>query len=264
MRDHLSRTHRFSSLPGVVSAFGVVSGAVGRAGVLPAFSLSLSACFCLRADLALLQVLLAVEVDDAVDEHLLRNRERAERVRGVDHEVGVLADLDRADALVDAELLGRVERDQLERLFLGEAAVLHRLGRFLVQVPVLLGAVGVDRDEHAALRHQRRVVGDGVVRLDLVGPPVGERRGAGAVLRDLVGDLVALEHVLQRGDAEAEFLGDAQQLQDLVGAVGVRVHEALALEHLDQRLELEVARRRDGRAIARLDWPRRTPATSPW
>ena len=45
-RDADSRPHRFSSLPGVVSAFGVVSGAVGRAGVLPAFSLSFSACFC--------------------------------------------------------------------------------------------------------------------------------------------------------------------------------------------------------------------------
>jgi hypothetical protein len=174
-------------------------------------------------------------------------------MRGVQHQVRVLADLDRADALVDAELRGRVDRDQLEGLFFSEAAVLHRLGGFLVQVSMLFGAVGVDRHGHAALRHQRRVVRRRVVCLDLVGPPVGERRGPGTMLRDFVGDLVALEHVLQRGDAEFEVLGDTQQLQDLVGAIGVRMHETLAFEHLDEWLELQVAPRCGGCSVACLD-----------
>ena len=50
-------------------------------------------------------------------------------------------------------------------------------------------------------RHERHVVRNRVPRFDLVRPHVGERRCAGAVLRDLVGDLVALEHVLEGLDA---------------------------------------------------------------
>ncbi len=147
--------------------------------------------------------------------------------------------------------IGRVQGDQLQRLDLAHAAPLHRLGGLLVEVAHLLAAVGVDRHQHAALGHQRGVVGDGVVGLDLVAPPVGEGRGAGAVGGDLVGHLVALEHVLQRRDPEAELLGQAHQLQDLVGPVAVRVHQALALEDLDQRLELQVAPRLGGAVAGR-------------
>ena len=107
----------------------------------------------------------------------------------------------------------------------------------------MLGAVGVDRDEHAALVHERGVVRNRVLGFDLVGPPVGERRRAGAVRGDLVGDLVAFEHVLEGRDLEAELVGDPQQHQDFVGAIGVRVDQPLALEDLDQRLELQIAAR---------------------
>jgi hypothetical protein len=41
--------------------------------------------------------------------------------------------------------------------------------------------------------------------------------------------------------AEAELLLQAQHGEDVVGAVRVVVHDALALEHLDQRFEAEVA-----------------------
>ncbi|MEO1087519.1 MAG: amidohydrolase, partial [Acidobacteriota bacterium] len=44
---------------------------------------------------------------------------------------------------------------------------------------------------HAALGHQRRVVGDGFVGFDLEAPPVRERGAAGAVGGDLVGHFVA-------------------------------------------------------------------------
>ena len=126
-----------------------------------------------------------------------------------------------------------------------QAAPAHRLGRFGVQPACVLGAVGVDRDEHALAHHDRGVVRDRVVRLDLVAPPVGERGRAGAVRGDLLRDLVALEHVLEGGDLEAHLLGDPDHHQDLVGAVAVRVDEPLAFEDLDQRFELQVAARRE-------------------
>ena len=46
--------------------------------------------------------------------------------------------------------------------------------------------------------------------------------------------------MLQGGDAEAHLLGDAEELENLVGPIAVRVDQSLALQDLDQRLELEV------------------------
>ena len=62
--------------------------------------------------------------------------------------------------------------------------------------------------------------------------------------RDLVRHAVALQHVLQRGDPESELLRQPQQLEDFVGPVAVGVHQALALQNLDQRLEFQVPRGR--------------------
>ena len=89
--------------------------------------------------------------------------------------------------------------------------------------------------------HDGRVVRHGILGFDLIGPPIGKRRRARAVRGNLLRDLVALQHVLERCDLEAHLFRHANQHQDLVGTIAVRVHEPLALEHLDERLELQVA-----------------------
>src|SRR5690606_21304483 len=61
---------------------------------------------------------------------------------------------------------------------------------------------------------------------------------------DRLGDLVALEAVLERADPEAELPGEPAQHQDLVLAVAVAVHEALAEQDLTERVELEIAAQR--------------------
>ena len=169
-----------------------------------------------------------------------------------DHHVGVLAGLERSHAAVDAEQLRGVDRHERQRLVLAQAAPLHRLGRLGVEPARVLRAVGVDRHGDALARHDGRVVGNRVDDLDLVRPPVGERRAAGAVRGHLPGHLVALEHVLERRDLEAHLVRDAQQHQDLVIPVGVRVHEAPAFEDLDERIELQIAPRRQHVLAVRL------------
>ena len=94
------------------------------------------------------------------------------------------------------------------------------------------------------------LIRDRVVRLDLVGPPVGEGRGAGPVGGDLGGDLVALQHVLERLHPHAVFLGRAQQHQDLVAAIAVAVDLDRAVEDAGQGLEPQVDARAAGRACA--------------
>ncbi len=160
-----------------------------------------------------------------------------------DHDVGILAGFERADPRVDLELLRRIDRHERKRLVFAEAAPVHRLGRLGIEAARVLGAIGVDRDEHAAPVHDRSVVGNRVLGLDFVRPPVGEGRAADAVLRHFVGDLVALEHVLEGGDLEAHLFGQPHQHQRFVRAVGVRMHQPPALEDFDQRLELQISPR---------------------
>src|SRR5919199_2235696 len=62
------------------------------------------------------QVALLVEEDLAVDERRLDVGVNAQRVAVPDREVGVLTDLDRPDAVLNAELHGAVVRDRLQRL----------------------------------------------------------------------------------------------------------------------------------------------------
>ena len=63
------------------------------------------------------------------------------------------------------------------------------------------------------------------------------------MLLDDLGDLVGLEPVLEGADFETELLGESAEHQDLVLAVGVAVHEAIAGEDLCEGFELEVAGR---------------------
>src|SRR5208282_5694554 len=217
-------------------------------GLLFLFHERLALFFVIRAHR---QIFFAVEIQVTVNKDLLGHGVDAERVMVVNHQVGVLAGFDGADALVDAQLDGRIDGDQAQGLVFGEPAILHHLRGFLVQVPGFLGVVGIDGYDDAAARHDRRVVGNGLVGLDLVGPPVGKRGGARAVLGDFVGHAVSLEYVLERVDTEAELLRQPHELQHFVSAVTVGVDPALPFQHFHERVELQVAPRGDRGLVAR-------------
>ena len=148
--------------------------------------------------------------------------------------------------MVDAELPGGVGGDEAQGVGLGGAAVFDGLGGLEVEAAGVVGGIGVEGHEHAALVHERAGVGDGVEDLELVRPPIGEGGGAGAVAGDLVGHLVAFEDVLEGGDADVEGLHGAEEGEDFVLAIGVAMDEAGALEDLGEGLEFEVATRGGG------------------
>src|ERR1043165_2656050 len=77
----------------------------------------------LRQRGAHLQVLLPVEDDLSVDERRLDARVGRERMAVPDHDVRVLAGVNRADAVIEAELLRGIERAELQRFLFREAGV---------------------------------------------------------------------------------------------------------------------------------------------
>ena len=159
--------------------------------------------------------------------------------------VAVFPNFERSDHLVHAKLFGRIQRHHLERLIGTHVSVAHADAGLLIQATDALVGIGVHGYDHAALGHQRHVVRNRVIGLDLVGPHVGEGGRHGAVPNHLIGDLVTLEHMLKRVHLESEVVGHADQHQDFVGAITVRVHLEIAMQDVDQGLEPEVATRRE-------------------
>ncbi len=125
-----------------------------------------------------------------------------------------------------------------------EAAILDGLCGFLIEVSRLFRVVGIDGDNDAALGHESGIVWNGIVGLDLVCPPIGERGGTDACSSKFVGDFVAFENVLKGADLEAELFGDTKKHEDFVFAITMRVNVAFAFEDFDQRVEAKVAAKR--------------------
>lgn len=63
-----------------------------------------------------LQVFVAVKKTTPIDPGLFTAAEVRQRRAAPDHQIRVLTGLERADLMIDTELFGRVERDELERL----------------------------------------------------------------------------------------------------------------------------------------------------
>src|SRR5688572_27707276 len=75
----------------------------------------------LRHAVPLALVLPQVEVLAAVDPRLFAAREERQGRAAPDHEIRLLAGLDGADVLINPQLPGRIERDELEGLLFGDA-----------------------------------------------------------------------------------------------------------------------------------------------
>ena len=139
----------------------------------------------------------------------------------VNREVGVFPHVNRAHALVDAELHGGIQGDHLERFVVREAAKLHALGGFLIQVRGFFGVVGIDGDDHAAAGHQRRVVRNRIIGFHFVGPPIGKSGSANSGGSQFIGDFIPFKNVLKGADFEAELFRNAEEHQDFILPVAV-------------------------------------------
>ena len=151
-----------------------------------------------------------------------------------------------ADGRVQVKRCGRVEGDQAERLDLGHAAILHRLGGLRVEPPGQLGRIGIERDQHAPVAHEAAIIGDRVIDLELVRPPIREGGAGRAVPGNLIGHFVAFQRVLEAADPHAEALHQADEHEDFILAIRVAMNPAAPLQHFTQGFEFEVAPGREG------------------
>ena len=68
-------------------------------------------------------------------------------------------------------------------------------------------------------------------------------------LQNRLGDFVPFQHMLERANLEAKFLGHAAEHQNLILPVAVAMHQALAVEDFNQRFQLIILPRRRGGAL---------------
>src|SRR5207302_199693 len=78
-----------------------------------------------------------------------------------------------------------------------------------------------------------------------VRPPIAKSGSAHSRGGQFIGNFVSFENVLESADFEAELFRNAEEHQDFILAVAVRVNVALAFQHFDKRLEAQIAARRN-------------------
>lgn len=100
--------------------------------------------------------------------------------------------------------------------------------------------VGVDGDLDSRLGEDGGVLFEQAHGFGLSAGTVEERERDPGAVREFVGNQVAFGAVLEH-EFEAKLVGEAQGGHDVVGAMGVEVDGALALQDFDERFEGEVA-----------------------
>src|SRR5262249_23336411 len=183
---------------------------------------------------ALLPVNLPVKIDLPFDQGHFRDGVDREGMLAEDYEIRVLADVDGSGPLADSKLNGRIQCRCSQRLFLAEPPILHCLCGIKVQPPGALVRIRIDCHHHAPLGHQRSVVWNRIIGFQLVGPEVRKGGTAGLMGSYLIGNLVTLEDMLESLYMESQLIAEAEEHQDLIVAVTVRVHHPLSIEYLDQ------------------------------
>ena len=88
----------------------------------------------------------------------------------------------------------------------------------------------------------RDVLADAVIGLHLKAPPISPHRRAGAVVREFVGNFVALNGVVETGNFVAKLLAHIHDLHHFIRAVAVHVNQDVAVQNAHERVELEISR----------------------
>src|SRR5690606_22563120 len=141
-------------------------------------------------------------------------RELRERMAAPDHEVRIETGTQRADAVLEPEYRRRPARHQRQCVLFADARAQHLAG-LPVHATRDRAVIGVQGSEHTGVEQDLRVVWCAVVRFHLERAPVAPYDGGDAARRQLRRDLVRLESVLQRLDAEAELLRKTDQGEEL-------------------------------------------------
>ncbi len=186
-------------------------------------------------------VLIAIKVHSAVDPCLFATTEVRKWWSVPDNKVGVFANFQRADVLIDSQLFGGIQRHELQRFHRRNSSVFHGLGGFLIQVSGQFRVIGIEGHHDARSMHDCAGIGNGVVHFKFVSPPVSERGTHRAVLRHRVGDFVAFQYVLERADGNLVIVQNPNQREYFVLPVAVTMNPAITSDNFTQRVEFQIS-----------------------
>src|SRR6202007_1332134 len=170
----------------------------------------------------------AVEVDIAVDEDFAGNGGAGKRVAVPENEVRVLAYVDGANLVVDADDPGGVEGNHFERFLFGSAAIAHGLGGLLVEAAGEVIRVAFYRDANGFAHRHDRVQRNCVPGCLLVAPPIGEGSDADIFGGEFFGNLIRFQRVVEGANVVAELPGHGDFGFEFVSAIAVDLHQQLS------------------------------------
>src|SRR3954453_5468777 len=138
-----------------------------------------------------------------------------------DDNIRILSYVDGTYPVLYSKLPRRVHRDGFQCFLFRHIAVLDQLCSVYVQPARAFVGVRVDRNIYTRMHHDRRVIGNRIVGLDLISPTIGKNGGARTMRGDLFGYFVALQRMLEGPDLKSEFVRQTDQHQDLVRPVAM-------------------------------------------
>src|SRR5208282_3177672 len=125
-----------------------------------------------------------------IDQDFFRYSVTGERIAIPDHQVGVFANVDRTDSVVDAHDPRGIYGDHLQCFFFGGSPITDGFGGFLIQAAVEIFRIAFDGHAHALAHGHHGVPWDRIPGLLLVAPPVGKGGDGDIVGGELVSHLV--------------------------------------------------------------------------
>src|SRR5699024_1674356 len=145
---------------------------LSAAFIVPASVSCLKLSFCNNIKSHIIRIFLSIKVFLAVDKSFLSLAVDTQRMSAPDSNITMLPDFDAAYLFGNAKLLGRIDRNHLQRILFGGPAIMYRFSGLVIQVSDQFTAIRVNAGRNSVSIQYRSIEGSGVIYFKLISPPV--------------------------------------------------------------------------------------------